>query len=135
MRLLSSVCLLALAVAGCAAPEAPRSAESETEIEARLAAADCGAVRAAMLDAAEARNGQTGTAGAADAALAAGRAISIAAMFIPVPGLSLATSAVTKVAQAAVRDDGAGSAEAAALYEAASARYTEKGCGPDVPYG
>lgn len=124
MRLVSSVCMLAMLAASCTTPEAPRDAKDGETLQARLDAADCDELRAAMDEALAARD----AAAEKDAAAgpSAGQVASVMTMFIPIPGLGLLRRAAT----AAAKTDEPEPVEPELLYQTARATYAERQCQP-----
>ncbi len=144
MRLVPSVCMLALAVSACAETGGPRSSATEVRSSgidgrqfAALETADCGQIRATMREAVSARSDATRDerAGEGDAD-GHGVAFSVVTAFVPIPGLGLLRRAATAAAEATEPEETAEAVESAALYRAAQTSYREKGCGaeqaPDV---
>lgn len=127
MRLIASVCVLALSVSACAETEKSRSSEIDARPFAELAAADCEQVRATMREAVAARSAASEQAERAGGGH--GAVFSVVTAFVPIPGLGLLRRAATAAAESAEPEESAEAAETKALYRAAQESYREKGCG------
>ena len=124
-----AVCVAAaLLCAGCMSTQ-PNPFDSQANVSARLAGADCIQLRQNMTDALAAREDTTTVTQAGDAARIAGTALT----FVPMVGI--AAPLMSGAGGFAAHHGTSGRLEPEALYRASHHAYHEMGCEPEILFG